>query len=211
MIICEISVCRASYQACIILQWEKLVTGVCLCSEWAGMDSHGQDKSYFLLYFMILMYLKKSRSSCVPSSLHFIDVRLIFLRHWVILAIRRQVSAPERWPCFPPSWFCAATTCFTCSFFIFNFCILFPPQLVLCAHDMFYGWPYMNSPSCHIPSSFQVLYHHHGHCHHHHHHDFCVKIFTTIKFTNTNIRCQSWAVSTPLQMVWHEKNSSIPK
>ena len=38
---------------------------------------------------------------------------------------------------------------------------MFPPQLVLCAHDMFYGWPYMNSPSCHIPSSFQVLYHHH--------------------------------------------------
>merc|ERR1711940_271922 len=29
---------------------------------------------------------------------------------------------------FPPSWFCAPTTCFTCSFFIFNFCILFPPQ-----------------------------------------------------------------------------------
>merc|ERR1712109_229143 len=28
-------------------------------------------------------------------------------------------------------------------------------MLVLCAHDMFYGWPYINSPSCHIPSSFQ--------------------------------------------------------
>ena len=26
----------------------------------------------------------------------------------------------------------------------------------LCAHDMFYGWPYMNGPSCGIPSSFQV-------------------------------------------------------
>jgi len=25
----------------------------------------------------------------------------------------------------------------------------------LCAHDMFYGWPYMNGPSCGIPSSFQ--------------------------------------------------------
>jgi len=27
--------------------------------------------------------------------------------------------------------------------------------LFLCAHDMFYGWPYMNGPSCGIPSSFQ--------------------------------------------------------
>jgi len=26
---------------------------------------------------------------------------------------------------------------------------------LLCAHDMFYGWPYMNSPSCYIPSGFQ--------------------------------------------------------
>lgn len=31
--------------------------------------------------------------------------------------------------------------------------------IFLCAHDMFYGWPYMNSPSCGIPSGFQyVLY-----------------------------------------------------
>ena len=35
--------------------------------------------------------------------------------------------------------------------------------LLACAHDMFYGWPYMDSPSCKIfgsqkiiPSSFQV-------------------------------------------------------
>lgn len=27
--------------------------------------------------------------------------------------------------------------------------------LLLCAHDMFFGWPYMNGPSCGIPSSFQ--------------------------------------------------------
>jgi len=27
--------------------------------------------------------------------------------------------------------------------------------MFLCAHDMFYGWPYMNGPSCGIPSSFQ--------------------------------------------------------
>jgi len=27
--------------------------------------------------------------------------------------------------------------------------------LLFCAHDMFYGWPYMNSPSCYIPSGFQ--------------------------------------------------------
>lgn len=27
--------------------------------------------------------------------------------------------------------------------------------LFLCAHDMFYGWPYINGPSCGIPSSFQ--------------------------------------------------------
>lgn len=31
--------------------------------------------------------------------------------------------------------------------------------LLLCAHNIFYGWPYLNSPSCYIPSSFQsVLY-----------------------------------------------------
>lgn len=31
--------------------------------------------------------------------------------------------------------------------------------LFIVAHDMFYGWPYMNSPSCGIPSGFQyVLY-----------------------------------------------------
>ena len=28
--------------------------------------------------------------------------------------------------------------------------------IFLCAHNMFYGWPYMNGPSCGIPSSFQV-------------------------------------------------------
>lgn len=28
-------------------------------------------------------------------------------------------------------------------------------MIFLCAHDMFYGWPYINSPSCYIPSSFQ--------------------------------------------------------
>ena len=27
-----------------------------------------------------------------------------------------------------------------------------------CAHDMFYGWPYMDAPSCYIPPSFQVLF-----------------------------------------------------
>ena len=114
---------------------------------------------------------KKRASHHVCHQVHrLFDVRLIFRRHWVILAIWRQVSVCTRkMTMLPPSWFCAPTTCFTCSFFIFNFCILFPPQLVLCAHDMFYGWPYINSPSCHIPSSFQVLYHHHGHCHHHHH------------------------------------------
>ena len=25
-----------------------------------------------------------------------------------------------------------------------------------CAHNLFYGWPYINSPSCGMPSSFQV-------------------------------------------------------
>ena len=30
--------------------------------------------------------------------------------------------------------------------------------IFLCSHDMFYGWPYMNGPSCGIPSSFQVDY-----------------------------------------------------
>merc|ERR1719273_1630562 len=29
-------------------------------------------------------------------------------------------------------------------------CLLFA-----CAHDMFYGWPYMDAPSCYIPPSFQ--------------------------------------------------------
>merc|ERR1719219_173219 len=29
-------------------------------------------------------------------------------------------------------------------------CLLFA-----CAHDMFYGWPYMDAPSCYIPASFQ--------------------------------------------------------
>lgn len=28
-------------------------------------------------------------------------------------------------------------------------------MVLLCGHDMFYGWPYMNGPSCYIPSSFQ--------------------------------------------------------
>lgn len=27
--------------------------------------------------------------------------------------------------------------------------------LLACAHNMFYGWPYMDAPSCYIPSSFQ--------------------------------------------------------
>ena len=27
---------------------------------------------------------------------------------------------------------------------------------LLCAHDMFYGWKYIDGPSCGIPSSFQV-------------------------------------------------------
>jgi len=32
-------------------------------------------------------------------------------------------------------------------------------MILLCSHDMFYGWKYMNGPSCGIPSSFQyVLY-----------------------------------------------------
>merc|ERR1739842_179093 len=32
-------------------------------------------------------------------------------------------------------------------------------MILLCAHDMFYGWKYINGPSCGIPSSFQyVLY-----------------------------------------------------
>jgi len=32
-------------------------------------------------------------------------------------------------------------------------------MILLCAHDMFYGWKYMDGPSCGIPSSFQyVLY-----------------------------------------------------
>ena len=29
-------------------------------------------------------------------------------------------------------------------------------MLLLCGHDMFYGWKYMDGPSCGIPSSFQV-------------------------------------------------------
>ena len=32
-------------------------------------------------------------------------------------------------------------------------------MILLCAHDMFYGWKYMNGPSCGIPSSFQVRTH----------------------------------------------------
>jgi len=28
-------------------------------------------------------------------------------------------------------------------------------MILLCGHDMFYGWPYINVPSCYIPSSFQ--------------------------------------------------------
>ena len=32
-------------------------------------------------------------------------------------------------------------------------------MILLCAHDMLYGWKYMDSPSCGMPSSFQyVLY-----------------------------------------------------
>merc|ERR1719195_2068634 len=32
-------------------------------------------------------------------------------------------------------------------------------MILLCGHDMFYGWKYMDGPSCGIPSSFQyVLY-----------------------------------------------------
>ena len=30
-------------------------------------------------------------------------------------------------------------------------CLLFA-----CAHDMFYGWPYIGSPSCKVPPTFQV-------------------------------------------------------
>ena len=30
-------------------------------------------------------------------------------------------------------------------------------MVVLCAHDMFYGWPYINHPSCGMPSTFQVF------------------------------------------------------
>ena len=29
-------------------------------------------------------------------------------------------------------------------------------MILLCSHDMFYGWKYMDGPSCGIPSSFQV-------------------------------------------------------
>ena len=29
-------------------------------------------------------------------------------------------------------------------------------MILLCGHDMFYGWKYMDGPSCGIPSSFQV-------------------------------------------------------
>ena len=29
-------------------------------------------------------------------------------------------------------------------------------MILLCAHDIFYGWKYLNGPSCGIPSSFQV-------------------------------------------------------
>ena len=32
-------------------------------------------------------------------------------------------------------------------------------MILLCAHDMFYGWKYMDGPSCGIPSSFQVRTH----------------------------------------------------
>lgn len=31
--------------------------------------------------------------------------------------------------------------------------------ILACAHNLFYGWPYLNGPSCHIPSSFQVSGH----------------------------------------------------
>merc|ERR1712203_618880 len=32
-------------------------------------------------------------------------------------------------------------------------------MILLCSHDMFYGWKYLDGPSCGIPSSFQyVLY-----------------------------------------------------
>lgn len=29
--------------------------------------------------------------------------------------------------------------------------------ILACAHNLFYGWPYLNGPSCHIPSSFQYV------------------------------------------------------
>ena len=31
-------------------------------------------------------------------------------------------------------------------------------MILLCAHDMFYGWKYLDGPSCGIPSSFQVSF-----------------------------------------------------
>ena len=30
--------------------------------------------------------------------------------------------------------------------------------MLLCLHDILYGWKYLNSPSCGIPSSFQVTF-----------------------------------------------------
>lgn len=30
-------------------------------------------------------------------------------------------------------------------------------MIFACAHDMFYGWPYINGPSCHVPPTFQVI------------------------------------------------------
>lgn len=30
--------------------------------------------------------------------------------------------------------------------------------LLACAHDMFYGWPFMDAPSCYVPPTFQVIY-----------------------------------------------------
>ncbi len=31
-------------------------------------------------------------------------------------------------------------------------------MIFACAHDMFYGWPYIDAPSCYIPPSFQVSF-----------------------------------------------------
>ena len=80
------------------------------------------------------------------------------------------------------------------------------PQLVLCAHDIFYGWPYLNGPSCHIPSSFQVFIirpdnHDHNYQDQLHDHDddvqYALYVITIIMIIIIKIKIKIMMFSTP--------------